>query len=92
MEKEKNDLNKSIHENISINDELVNEKCSFLNLSNDISILNIFSKCFKLIFYSLFMLNKKHSTLTEKLYNLIPDKWYFPFNTFDIMFVIAVKK
>ncbi len=50
------------------------------------------SRSFKLIFYSLFMLNKKHSTLTEKLYNLIPDKWYFPFNTFDIMFVIAVKK
>jgi len=41
-------------------------------------------------FYSLFLLNKKGSRL-EKLLNRIPEKWSFPLNTFDIVFIIAEK-
>ena len=46
----------------------------------------------KLVFYALFLLNKKPSKFFTKIYNLIPEKWYFPFNSFDIMFVVAQKK
>lgn len=46
----------------------------------------------KLVFYALFMLKKKDNKLIRGIYNLIPEKWYFPFNSFDIMFVIAEKK
>jgi 2-polyprenyl-3-methyl-5-hydroxy-6-metoxy-1,4-benzoquinol methylase len=49
------------------------------------------SRSVKLIFYSLFILNKKQSKFKKKIYNLIPDKWYFLFNSFDIMFIIAQK-
>ncbi len=44
------------------------------------------------IFYSLFMLNKKHSAFVKFMYELIPAKMNVPINTFDIMFVIAQKK
>lgn len=44
------------------------------------------------IFYSLFMLNKKYGKITEKFYSMIPEKLAIPFNSFDIMFVIAEKK
>jgi len=46
----------------------------------------------KLVFYALFMLKKKENKLISGIYNRIPEKWYFPFNSFDIMFVIAEKK
>jgi len=44
------------------------------------------------VFFSLFMLNRKETRLKKFFYNLIPEKIYFPLNTFDIMFVIAEKK
>lgn len=50
------------------------------------------SRSVKLVFYSLFILKKKESKFFKGIYNMIPDKWYFPFNSFDIMFVIAQKK
>jgi SAM-dependent methyltransferase len=46
----------------------------------------------RLIWYSLFMLRKKYPKLVSMMYNMIPAKLNFPINTFDIMFVIAVKK
>jgi 2-polyprenyl-3-methyl-5-hydroxy-6-metoxy-1,4-benzoquinol methylase len=42
------------------------------------------------VFYSLFLLNRKGGRL-EKLLNHIPEKWNFPLNTFDIVFVMAEK-
>lgn len=50
------------------------------------------SRSIHLIFFSLFMLRKKPSTLTKKIYNTIPKSWSIPINTFDIMFVTAEKK
>ena len=50
------------------------------------------SRSIKLIFYSLFILNKSPNKLLFKIYNIIPNHWYFPFNSFDIMFVIAEKE
>lgn len=50
------------------------------------------SRSMKLVFYSLFILNKKPRAFFTKIYNMIPEKWYFPFNSFDIMFVVAQKR
>lgn len=50
------------------------------------------SRSMKLVFYSLFILKKKENKFFNFIYNLIPDKWYFPFNSFDIMFVIGQKR
>lgn len=59
------------------------------------TVKNIFysptSRSVKGIFYSLFMLKKKYSRWTEKIYNAIPDNLSIAVNTFDIMFVIAEK-
>lgn len=49
------------------------------------------SRSVKGIFYSLFMLKKKYSRWTEKIYNAIPENLSIAVNTFDIMFVIAEK-
>lgn len=46
----------------------------------------------RLIWYSLFMLRKKHPRIIETLYNLIPSKMNIAINTYDIMFLIAEKK
>ncbi len=43
------------------------------------------------IYYSLFLL-KKPGCLAGKLFKLIPASWFIPLNTFDIMFVTAVKE
>ncbi len=45
----------------------------------------------RLIYYSLFMLRKKHPRFVEKIYNLIPAKMNVAINTFDILFLIAEK-
>lgn len=45
----------------------------------------------KQIFYSLFILNKKSNKFTNWIYNFLPRKLNIPFNTFDIMFIIAQK-
>jgi SAM-dependent methyltransferase len=45
------------------------------------------------IFYSLFILNSKRGLkFKNKLFELIPEKAFFPLNTYDIMFVIAEKE
>lgn len=49
------------------------------------------SRSVKQVFYSLFILNKTERPFITKIYNSIPDNWYFYVNTFDIMFVIAIK-
>lgn len=46
----------------------------------------------KQIFYSLFLLNKSNKKNIEGIYNKIPEKWFIPLNTFDIMHIIAVKE
>lgn len=46
----------------------------------------------RLIWYSLFMLRKKHPRFVESIYNIIPAKLNVAINTFDIMFLIAEKK
>lgn len=46
----------------------------------------------KQIFYSLFLLNKSGRKGIENMYNKIPEKWFVPLNTYDIMHTIAVKK
>jgi 2-polyprenyl-3-methyl-5-hydroxy-6-metoxy-1,4-benzoquinol methylase len=43
------------------------------------------------IFYSLFLLHRKPSMLLKKIHAKIPESLYIPINTFDIMFIIAVK-
>lgn len=48
-------------------------------------------RSFRQTYYSLFLLNKKQSRLKLKFYELIPSNWFFPINTYDIMFVIAKK-
>jgi 2-polyprenyl-3-methyl-5-hydroxy-6-metoxy-1,4-benzoquinol methylase len=46
----------------------------------------------KQIFYSLFLLNKPGTKLRENIFKRIPEKWFVPLNTYDIMHVIAIKK
>ena len=46
----------------------------------------------KQIFYSLFLLNKPGTKLREAIFKRIPEKWFIPLNTYDIMHVIARKK
>ncbi len=46
----------------------------------------------RLIYYSLFMLRKKHPRIVEKIYKLIPSKMNIAINTYDIMFLIAERK
>ena len=50
------------------------------------------SRSLRVIFYSLFILNKKPSRLINWFYKSIPEKASIKINTFDIMFVIAKKK
>ena len=50
------------------------------------------NRSIRVIYYSLFMLNKKYGKLTNWIYSLIPEKASFQLNTKDIMFVIAKKK
>ncbi len=45
----------------------------------------------KQIFYSLFLLNKPRRDIFEKIFHTIPEKWFIPINTFDIMHLIALK-
>jgi len=45
----------------------------------------------KQIFYSLFLLNKKRNSISEAIFNSIPENWQIPLNTYDIMFVGARK-
>jgi 2-polyprenyl-3-methyl-5-hydroxy-6-metoxy-1,4-benzoquinol methylase len=49
-------------------------------------------RSYALVFYSLFMLRKQPGKLTNFFYKLIPQSWFFPINTRDIMFMIAEKK
>lgn len=49
------------------------------------------SRSIRVIFYSLFILNKKPRKLAMSIYNLIPEKAAIRINTRDIMFVIAKK-
>lgn len=50
------------------------------------------SRSIRVIFYSLFLLNKKPSKFVSWIYNLIPEKASVRVNTRDIMFVVAKKK
>ncbi len=45
----------------------------------------------KQIFYSLCILNKKPNKLLSHIYSCLPENLNIPFNTFDIMFIIAQK-
>jgi hypothetical protein len=45
----------------------------------------------KQIFYSLFMLEKKPGPMIQTIYDVIPEQLAIPINTYDIMFVMAVK-
>jgi len=49
------------------------------------------SRSVKVIFYSMFMLRKNYSWWVEKMYETIPENLFLTINTFDIMFVVAVK-
>ncbi len=49
------------------------------------------SRSIRVIFYSLFMLNKKPRKFINWIYNLIPEKASIRINTRDIMFVVAKK-
>ncbi|MFM8243888.1 MAG: hypothetical protein ACKN86_13880, partial [Crocinitomicaceae bacterium] len=49
------------------------------------------SRSIRVIFYSLFILNKKPLKVFQWTYNLIPEKASIKINTFDIMFVVAKK-
>jgi len=44
------------------------------------------------IFYSYFMLGKNPGTMVQKIHSIIPPKMCVYMNTFDIMFLMAVKK
>lgn len=46
----------------------------------------------KQIFYSLFLLNKPKQGFVNRIFRQIPNGWFVPINTFDIMYCIAVKK
>jgi len=50
------------------------------------------SRSIRVIFYSLFILNKKPYGIINWLYNLIPEKASIKLNTYDIMFVVGKKK
>ena len=50
------------------------------------------SRSIRVIFYSLFLLNKKPIKFVNWVYNLIPEKLSIRVNTRDIMFVVAKKK
>jgi len=50
------------------------------------------NRSLRIIFYSLFMLNKKQHFLSKIIYKCIPEKASIRINTRDIMFVIARKK
>lgn len=45
----------------------------------------------KIIFYSLFLLNKKSNNINKYIFNKIPENISLGINTFDLMFVIARK-
>jgi SAM-dependent methyltransferase len=49
------------------------------------------SRSLRVIFYSLFMLNKPWAGALRRLYNLIPEKASVSVNTYDIMFFIGRK-
>lgn len=49
------------------------------------------SRSIRVIFYSLFILNKRPIKIFEWIYNLIPEKASIKINTFDIMLVVAKK-
>ncbi len=46
----------------------------------------------KQIFYSLFILNKRNSSICNKIFDKIPNNLFIPLNTFDIMHIKAIKK
>ena len=46
----------------------------------------------KQIFYSLFLLNKTNRVFAEKIFGKIPERYFIPVNTYDIMHVTALKK
>jgi 2-polyprenyl-3-methyl-5-hydroxy-6-metoxy-1,4-benzoquinol methylase len=46
----------------------------------------------KQIFYSLFLLNKPSHGIIRKMFEIIPDRWFIPLNTYDIMHIVAVKR
>ena len=46
----------------------------------------------RLIYFGLFMLNKKPIKLTKYIHEKIPPSWTVGINTFDIMYIIANKK
>ena len=45
----------------------------------------------KQIFYSLFLLNSSGNRLINRLFKEIPEEWFIPVNTFDIIHCIAVR-
>jgi 2-polyprenyl-3-methyl-5-hydroxy-6-metoxy-1,4-benzoquinol methylase len=52
----------------------------------------IIKRSLKQIFFSLFILNKmSNSAMVKRLYEIIPEQWYIPLNSFDIMLIIARK-
>ena len=71
------------------------ETITLLLKKNGFTVKKVFyppaSRSAKVIFYSLFMLRKNYPQWVEKIYKSIPDTLYITINTFDIMFVIAVK-
>lgn len=46
----------------------------------------------KQIFYSLFLLKGSNSWFLTQIFNQIPGNWFFPINSYDIMYCIAVRK
>lgn len=44
------------------------------------------------IFYSLFLLKKASSGFRNKVLEIIPESWFLPVNTYDIMHCVAIKK
>jgi len=46
----------------------------------------------KQIFFSLFLLNKKPWFITKLIFKIIPENLNIPINTYDIMFIGAIKK
>jgi 2-polyprenyl-3-methyl-5-hydroxy-6-metoxy-1,4-benzoquinol methylase len=44
------------------------------------------------IFYSLLVLNRKGNKLIDNMVKHIPEKWHVPLNTYDIMYIIALRK
>ena len=58
---------------------------------NKISHQSVLRGC-KQIFYSIFMLGREHGKLIQKVYSAIPSTMSLPLNTYDIMFLQAVRK